>query len=48
LLDILARYKLAIIASAVVAGGIAYAAGYLMTPAYRAEIVVSPLSESGG
>ncbi len=48
LLDILARYKLAIIASAIVAGGIAYAASYLMTPAYRAEIVVSPLSDSGG
>lgn len=48
LLDILARYKLALIASAIVAGGIAYAASYLMTPAYRAEIVVSPLSDSGG
>jgi len=47
LLDILARYKLAIVASAVVAGAIAYAASYLMTPAYRAEIVVSPLNDSG-
>lgn len=47
LLDILARYKFAIVASAVVAGAIAYAASYLMTPAYRAEIVVSPLNDSG-
>lgn len=47
LLDILARYKLAIVASAAVAGGIAYAASYLITPAYRAEIVLSPMNDSG-
>ena len=46
-LDILARHKLSVFVSAVVAGGLAYAASYLMAPAYRAETIVSPLSYSG-
>lgn len=48
LLDVPVRYKMAVLAAAVLGGALAYGASYLMRPTYRAEVVVSPLSDSGG
>jgi uncharacterized protein involved in exopolysaccharide biosynthesis len=48
LLDELGRCWLAILASALIAGALAYAASYLMSPAYRAEVIVFPVSDSDG
>lgn len=47
MLGILARYKAALIASAVISAILGFAATSLMSRAYRAEAVVSPLNDTG-